>query len=99
MKFIVHDAAGNILRTGSCPVDHLALQARAGETAIEGEANDILDKIVAGVVVKNAKPAPPALILRPNAGEQLAVMMEVLEDLFPQFKNNPKLKALKDKMK
>lgn len=51
MNFIIHNAAGQILRTGSCPEDHMQLQAREGETAIEGEANDALDRIENGKVV------------------------------------------------
>lgn len=51
MRFLVHNAVGKILRTGSCPEDHIQLQAGIGETAIEGEANDSTDYIVDGVVV------------------------------------------------
>jgi hypothetical protein len=51
MKFIVYDAAGSILRTGQCPEDHLALQARASESAIEdvwGDTDDTKHRIVNG---------------------------------------------------
>ena len=51
MNYIIHDPSGQILRTGSCPADHLELQAREGETAIEGEANDALHRIENGAVV------------------------------------------------
>ncbi len=51
MKYIVHNAAGTILRTGECPDDQLALQARTGETVIEGEADDRCQRIEAGHVV------------------------------------------------
>jgi hypothetical protein len=39
-KYIIHDAAGNILRTGSCPDSMLNLQANTGEYIMEGIAND-----------------------------------------------------------
>lgn len=39
-QFIIHDADGNILRTGSCPEDMLAMQAGNGEYVIEGIADD-----------------------------------------------------------
>jgi len=51
MRFIVHDAGGNILRTGECPETQLALQARAGETAIEdvdGDTDDTRHRIADG---------------------------------------------------
>ncbi len=51
MKYLVHDAAGNILRTGNCPDDAVSLQALAGETAIQDEHDDTDDRkhrIVAG---------------------------------------------------
>jgi hypothetical protein len=44
MNFIVHDAAGNILRKGYCSQADLALQAREGETAIEDKADDTDDR-------------------------------------------------------
>lgn len=50
-KFIVYrTATGEILRTGSAPDDMIAIQAIAGETVIEGTANDITQYIAAGVV-------------------------------------------------
>lgn len=51
MKFIVHDAEGNILRTGQCPADHLAMQAKEGEFVIEGIANDAAHRIENGAIV------------------------------------------------
>lgn len=51
MKFLVYDnATGHILRTGCCPDDHLGMQASAGETAIEGEADDAMHYIRDGLV-------------------------------------------------
>lgn len=51
MKFIIQDARGKILRTGSCPEDHLQQQAHEGETVVVGEANDSTDYIENGVVI------------------------------------------------
>ena len=51
MKYIVHAEDGTILRTGECPDDQIALQARTGETVIEGEADDYCQRIDHGRVV------------------------------------------------
>lgn len=51
VNFVVHDADGVILRTGSCVDTDMPLQAQTGETVIEGEANDELQKVVNGAVV------------------------------------------------
>jgi hypothetical protein len=50
-KFIVYDVSGKILRTGVCPDDMLHIQARDGESVVEGEADDIRHKVTAGRVV------------------------------------------------
>ncbi len=63
MNFIVHDAAGNILRTGFCMDVQLPLQASAGETAIEdtwGGTSDVKHKIVAGERVDLPPRATPS---------------------------------------
>lgn len=54
-NFIVHDSNGVILRTGSCPDSMLLEQAQAGQTAIEGIANDVTQYISVGAVTN--KPA------------------------------------------
>lgn len=52
MKFyVVHDAEGNILRTGHCQPHMLAQQAGPGETAIEGHADQRRDCVVDGQIV------------------------------------------------
>ena len=56
VRFIVFDEHGAILRTGSCPRDMLALQARRGERVIEGVARDESDRVENGRIV----PAPAA---------------------------------------
>lgn len=59
MNYIIHDSSGRVLRTGSCPDDHVQLQARDGEMAIEGEANDGLHRIEDGKVI-DLPPKPSA---------------------------------------
>lgn len=54
-NFIIHDALGQILRTGSCPDSMVADQLQPGETAIEGTANDATQYISGGIVTN--KPA------------------------------------------
>lgn len=55
-QFFVHDAEGNILRTGTCSDDDFSLQAGAGETVLEGEADDATQKILDGALA--VKPEP-----------------------------------------
>ena len=50
MNFIIYDATGTILRTGSCPDSMLSIQAQNGETVIEGQANQNAQYISDGVV-------------------------------------------------
>lgn len=52
--FLVHDAAGCILRTGHCSLRDLNAQASAGETVLEGQANDRLQKVVAGRITSKS---------------------------------------------
>ena len=55
MNYIIHDKDGNILRTGTCPVDMFSLQARQGETVMEGKANDIENRIINGKIIRKTK--------------------------------------------
>jgi hypothetical protein len=49
MRYIVYDTStGQILRTGICDKDQLANQAGRGETAVEGTADDRLQKFEKG---------------------------------------------------
>ena len=50
--FLVHDATGRILRSGTCPADHVALQARDGETAIAAHGRDDTHWVDGGAVVE-----------------------------------------------
>jgi hypothetical protein len=49
--FVVHDAAGRILRRGHCNDIDFALQALGGETVIESEAQDFARQYVSADVV------------------------------------------------
>jgi hypothetical protein len=55
-QFIVHDAAGSILRTGSCSDDDLVLQAGNGEVVVEGVADDATQRFSGGVLVTKPEP-------------------------------------------
>ena len=50
--FVVHDAEGRILRSGTCPPCHVALQARDGETAIAAQGRDDTHWVDGGAVVE-----------------------------------------------
>jgi len=49
-NYIVYSSGGEILRCGICPDEIMSVQAQAGESVIEGEANDITQYILDGVV-------------------------------------------------
>ena len=55
-QFIVHDAAGNILRTGSCGDNDLVLQAGNGEVVVEGVADDATQRFSGGVLATKPEP-------------------------------------------
>lgn len=59
ISFIVHNKAGDILRTGTCSDADLALQAGDGEFVVTGEANDEFHAIVDGRVVDKPPVTPP----------------------------------------
>ena len=49
-SFCVFNMEGRILRYGLCPTSDMLLQAGAGEFVIEGQANDMLEYVVDGVI-------------------------------------------------
>jgi len=53
-SFIVYNADGDILRTGTCPDNMMGIQASKsnGEHILEGMANDVTQKIVKGKIVE-----------------------------------------------
>jgi len=72
MTYIVYDMAGKILRRVDCPPTLSLMQAEDGEFVMEGEANDVTQKIenpgIAGVVVDKTleeieadNPTPPKI--------------------------------------
>ena len=73
MNYIVYDKDGNILRTGTCPVDMFSLQAQQGETVMEGIANDMEHRIVEGKIVRKSEAEINAIkeAMEPDPKEQL----------------------------
>jgi len=62
VNFYVHDAAGEILRTGTCPADSLMQQAEAGETVRMGVADDLTQQFNTTTMQLENKPVyVPAL--------------------------------------
>ena len=52
INYTVFDkVTGKILRSGSCPGGDLNSQAASGEIVIEGESNDVTQKVVDGEIV------------------------------------------------
>lgn len=88
MRFIVHDADGNILRTGQCSPNQLAAQAHAGETVIEdlmGDADDRYHRVEGGeCVAAPPKPEIPRSFhyrrakAYPSIGDQLDAIWKIL---------------------
>lgn len=74
--FIVFNAVGTILRTGSCQDGDLEHQAQAGEFVIEGVANEATQKIVNKLVVDK----PPVVVIPPKF-KLLAAQLIKLETL------------------
>lgn len=97
--FIVHDAQGTILRTGSCPAHMLQDQAQPGETVIEGVADDTVHCIVKGKIQHKAllprAPAPEPVPV-PPVQAQLDAIWSILEAFAPpeELRNNPIYQAL-----
>lgn len=60
IPFVVHDATGRILRSGSCPASDLALQAGEGETALALSGRDDLHWINGGVLEARPRSDLPA---------------------------------------
>jgi hypothetical protein len=58
-NFIVYNSEGKILRTGSCPISHVEIQANEGEFVMLGDADDALHMIVDEQVVEQPTPEPP----------------------------------------
>jgi hypothetical protein len=88
VSFLVHDAAGQILRTGYCALRDLQSQAGPGETVLEGQANDRLHKVVSGAVArktseeiaaKKRPPTPPGCERAEITTEQWTALVARLE--------------------
>lgn len=110
MKFIIHDADGNILRAGICPKSVFADQAHKGETAREDTwdgTDDRKHRIVDGERVEFT-PEPPAplsfvvqrAIAYPPIGDQLDALWHAMDvgvlPMVPAFYDS--IKAVKDSL-
>lgn len=71
VRFVVADAAGRILRSGSCPRRMLAAQAGPDEQVVEGVGGDGSHRVEGGRIVPGALP-PPADAPQPMADEEVA---------------------------
>ena len=58
-NFVIYAATGQILRTGSCPDDHVSIQAQTGEFVMVGVVNNSAQYV-------DATATPPALISYPT---------------------------------
>lgn len=57
--FVVYNGQGEIMRTGACPDNMLAAQARPGEFVMEGNACDTTHKVQAGkIIMKSPEEIP-----------------------------------------
>jgi len=88
-QFFVHDAEGNILRTGTCSDDDFLLQAGEGETVLEGEADDETQIFLDGAMA--VKPEPTDAEKR---GVAMAALKVIRQELlvasdYTQFNDSP----------
>lgn len=109
MNFVIYNAAGEILRTGTCPEEALSLQAQAGEFVVEARADvekDVVDPetgaVVPGGRVIPPKPAPTydqaRRVMYPRVEEQLDMLWHAM-DADPPARIEPfysVIKAVKD---
>jgi hypothetical protein len=54
-NYIVYNSKGEILKTGICPDDMIDIQAKADEIVMEGQCNDIEEKVVDGKIEKKTE--------------------------------------------
>ena len=70
-QFVVYNANGKILRTGTCADFDFSAQAQDGETVIEGEADDATQCVIDGEI-RDAEPVTQ------NIDEQRRECLELL---------------------
>lgn len=75
-NFVVYVANGDIKRTGTCSDDDFSLQAGLNELVIEGEASDVTQMVVNGLVINK----PPVIITPPvfNLATAQTIKLEYL---------------------
>lgn len=96
MKFIVHDSTGKIVRKGTCPANHVALQARAGEIAIEDiwkDTDDRVHRIERGERVEFTPPPAPPLPLETQRAMAYPQPSEYLDAKVKQASADPAMRA------
>lgn len=107
--FTVYNAAGEIVRAGQCPDEHVADQVLfAGEFAIAQESDPTADMVdpVTQQVLRGARPAPPIdmdyrrarLMAYPDLRDQLDMLWHAMDDK-PALRTEPfysTIKTVKD---
>jgi len=90
MKFIIYNAAGEILRTGSVPEEFFSIQANDGEFILEDEADELTDMVDPSTqtVLRGVK-APPEPVpetyadirrrMYPSTQEQLDMLWHAMD--------------------
>jgi hypothetical protein len=97
-NFIVFSEDGEILRTGTCSDSHLPMQARDGESVIEGVADDSIHIIVNGKVQE--KPVDESQLIAGKQSELRLIRNALLAETdWTQVSDAPLTKAKKDKYK
>lgn len=91
-SFIVYNATGKILRTGTCADTDIVLQAGDGEQVIEGVANDATQMVVDHEVVDRPPTPPPSHDeLNQTALEDLRIQRDkrLFSSDYTQFPDSP----------
>ena len=93
VSFIVHNAQGKILRTGKCLKRDFLRQAHAGETVLEGKADDAKQKIVAGKIANKTQAEidadkPPQTKLEDMPANITNKQWQDMQDRITQLENN-----------
>jgi hypothetical protein len=80
--YVVHNPAGEIVRTISCPAEYIHLQVQEGETYIEADANpwDMIDTTTMEVI-RLDEPMPPELVIEPYVLQRRAAYPSVESQL------------------
>lgn len=94
-NYIVYNSNGEIIKTGVCPSAMVPLQVKMGEYVIEGNANDIRDRVVNGKVVPKSQ-AEIDEILDAMKPDPIEVM---IQNKIKEINRRVAIKELKDEGK